>query len=97
MPKCGDCEAFRGSAASGIASGVCSAQKTGEKTYKMVMYHDDASKCSHYKHLDESEVRTDSRENPWEPRRWRNYNDYEEKKVDVSVDKEKLDDSKDWG
>jgi hypothetical protein len=64
MPRCGDCENYRGSAASGISSGVCSAQKTGEKTYKLVMYHDDTSKCSYYKHLDESEVRTDSRENP---------------------------------
>ena len=97
MPRCGDCENYRGSAASGISSGLCSVQKTGEKTYKLVMYHDDASKCPHYKQLDESEVRTDSRENPWEPRRWRNYKDYEEKKVDVSVDKEKLDDAKDWG
>jgi hypothetical protein len=97
MPRCGDCEYYRASPTSGLASGLCSAQKTGEKTYKLVMYHDDASKCSYYKHLDESEVRTDSRESSWSPQRWRVFKDYEEKKVDVNVDKEKLEDTKDWG
>jgi len=44
--------------------------------------------------LDESEVRTDSRESSWSPQRWRVFKDYEEKKVDVNVDKEKLEDEK---
>ena len=97
MPKCGDCENFRASSAMGPASGMCTAQKTGEMSYKLVMYHNDAGDCQYYKALDESEVRTDTVNAPINPKTWKPYKDFEEKKVDVSVDKSKVEDTKGWG
>jgi hypothetical protein len=97
MSRCGDCDNFRASSAMGPASGLCSAQKTGEMSYKMVTYHLDASKCKFYKELNKADVRTDTVNAPIDPKTWKPYKDFEEKKVDVKIDKSKVKDTKQWG
>ena len=97
MPRCGDCENFRASSAMGPASGLCTAQKTGEMSYKMVTYHNDASDCPYFKQLDESQVRTDTINAPINPTTWKPYGDYEEKKVDADVKVDDTTDTKQWG
>ena len=97
MARCGDCEHYRSSLATGVASGMCNQQKTGEMSYKLVMYHDNADNCPHFEQLNVEDVRTDSAEARYDVRTYRPFKDFGEKKIDTSVDKDKLSDTKDWG
>ena len=97
MAKCGDCEHYRLSLATGGAGGLCNAQKTGEMSYKMVMYHDDASNCALFEQLDEAELATDTKNTRVNPKTWKPFGDHQEVEVDVSVDADKVKDTKDWG
>jgi len=97
MSRCGDCENFRASLASGPASGLCNAQKTGEMSYKTVIYHKDASDCQYFKQLDESEIRTDTVNSRINPLTFKPYGDYAMKKIDTNVNTEDTKDTKQWG
>jgi len=97
MARCGDCDHYRSSLAVGVASGMCNAQKTGERSYKLVMYHDDATKCQYFKQLDASKVRTDSVNAPYDVHSWRPFKDYGEKKADVQISPDKVKDPRQWG
>lgn len=95
MPICGDCEHYSPDRI-GDFSGCCTKQPTGERTYKRIIIHNDASKCRMFAPL-ERMVTDSSQSGHIYDEHLRRYEDYELKKIDVTVDPEKTKDEKYWG